>query len=271
MIFNSKILLFFVILLILFFVFRYIKSSPLFVSKIHENSIAIRKKQLKEKHNEKNLYIELYFGDDYDIALKNAKKYYPQIKNIAKEFETDQQIILSIIFPELIRYSLFKDIIETSAVEFIYIKNGIKATDFSIGLFQIRTSFVEKMELYVSENPELQEKCDFILLSDELSSKEKRKTRVKRLKTISWQIKYVNCFYHIAYYKFPNLKNKNKSEQIFFIAAAYNYGFNCSEKEISEWSKVNAFPNGSDFSFKQYSYSFIALNFYQNYLLNSNF
>ena len=271
MIFNSKILLFFVILLILFFVFRYIESSPLFISKIQENSIAIRKKQLKEKHNKKNSYIELYFGEDYDIALKNAKKYYPQIKKIAKELDTDEKIILSIIFPELIRYSLFKDLFETSAVEFIYINKGAKFSDFSIGLFQIRTSFVEKMEIYISENPELQEKLNFILLSDKLTSKEKRKTRVKRLKTITWQIKYVNCFYHIAYYKFPNLRNKNKSEQIFFLAAAYNYGFNCSEKEISDWSKVNAFPNGSDYSFKQYSYSFIALNFYQNYLLNSNF
>ena len=269
MIFNRKILLFLAIIIVLFLFFRYLKSSPLFVSKIQEHS-TLQKNQLKERHNEKNSTIELYFGEDYDTALKNAKKYYPQIKTIAKKLETDEQIILSIIFPELIRYSLFKDIFETSAVEFIYIKKGSKSTDFSIGLFQIRTSFIEKMEIYVSENPELHEKLNFILLSDELTTKTKRKIRVRRLKTISWQIKYVNCFYHIAFYKFPNLKNKTKSEQIYFLAAAYNYGFNCSEKEINEWSKINAFPNGSDFSFKQYSYSFIALNYYQNYLLKSN-
>lgn len=65
---------------------------------------------------------------------------------------TEGSEALAIVSPELIRWTAFKDFFETTALELLYVKKGKTYADFSIGHFQIKPSFVEQLEAYVSQH-----------------------------------------------------------------------------------------------------------------------
>ena len=56
----------------------------------------------------------------------------------------------AIFFPELIRYSFIRDLLETTALEYLYIENGKNYADFSIGRMQMKPSFIEIFSSMVS-------------------------------------------------------------------------------------------------------------------------
>ena len=85
------------------------------------------------------------FGNDYKNALNYFKKYKTFSRNILKENNVDAEIIIPILFPERIRYSIVRDFFETAFLEAIYTSQGSDYIDFSIGDFQMKPSFIEKL------------------------------------------------------------------------------------------------------------------------------
>ena len=102
------------------------------------------------------------FGSDYKNAINFMKVNKKYINSALKDSSVDKSIVVSFLFPERIRYSLISDLIETEVTENIYVNFGSSYVDFSIGYFQMKPSFIEKMEKYVKNNQELQKNYDFI-------------------------------------------------------------------------------------------------------------
>ena len=168
----------------------------------------------------------------------------------------------SIIYPELIRYSCIKDKIEIQALKTLYVQYGEKYADFSVGRFQIKPSFAEKLEtdmkkhtIFHSEN-ELQK-------IDTVQSVKARLERIKRLESATWQLQYLMWFIMLSQERF-NLATMPDWEKLKFVATAYNCGYNKPAKQIIEISKHNYFHTGI-FSGKDfYNYSDISLFYWRN-------
>ena len=84
------------------------------------------------------------------------RKHKTDFIEVAAQTETEATELAAILFPELIRYSVYKDFFETQALELLYIDYGKKTADFSIGRFQMKPSFAEAVEAYILAHEQLQ-------------------------------------------------------------------------------------------------------------------
>src|SRR5664280_591993 len=106
------------------------------------------------------IFISLFFMIRGYSQQLNYKEVFGNHYQIAEDFITSNRWMadtlksngidpctgLAIIFPELIRYSSIRDIIETAALKSLYIQYGKNNEDFSIGQFQMKPSFAEDIE-----------------------------------------------------------------------------------------------------------------------------
>lgn len=203
------------------------------------------------------------FGDDYKNALNYFRKNKTRLKRIFTKNNTEMEIIIPAVFPERIRYSIVKDYFETIFLEAVYTDLGSEYVDFSVGAFQMKPSFVEKLEFYIEKYPDLKTKYSHLILKRKKSEAE-RKERIRRLKSTEYQLNYISAFYDIINLRF-NLSGIKKIEKIKFTASAYNCGFFKSKSEIKKYIDVKYFPYGANFPGKQHAYTDIAADFYINY------
>jgi hypothetical protein len=204
-----------------------------------------------------NAYFEQY---QQGILFLQSQK--SLINQLVVEHGAEKEVLVSAVFPEIVRFSDVSNLMETASLELLYTRFGNAYADFSIGRFQMKPSFIEKMESYVKE-------FDFKAFTEVITfkssdEKEIRKERIERLKTITWQLKYLNCFYFIVEHKFKKTW-QNIPEKIRFFAAAYNCGFENSAQDIEKWFTIKAFPYGLAYKGQQYNYTDISVDFYQRF------
>ncbi len=192
--------------------------------------------------------------------LKQEKVTVLHIKNTSA---TEGSEALSIVFPELIRWSAFQDFMETKANEIIYVQKGKEAANFSIGHFQMKPSFVELLEEYVATHEALTT-FNYVVIKNK-TEKECRKERIERLKQFAWQLRYAHVYWLVAMDKFKHRTFKSRKERIHFFATAYNYGFFRPETDIEAWQKKKAFPFGTQYNGEQVAYADLAVEFYEKY------
>lgn len=203
-----------------------------------------------------------YFDEDYVRAENFIERNGTYFEMLSETFNTDQRFLKSIIFPELIRYSYFSDLFETGALEWLYVSGGSKAADFSIGHFQMKPSFVEALEGYVSSVEPLREEYGFIVLNGSGSSF--RKIRMLRLKQFFWQMIYLACFTDAIAYRFASEKFASEEERLRFYCSAYNSGFLSDAQRIRERSVLRSFPYGPKFpDSQQFVYSDLAVDYFR--------
>ena len=65
----------------------------------------------------------LIFGDKYSEA-ENFFKESPWITDTLEKYGIDPQVAISIVFPEVIRYSALRDLVETHSLEVLYTQIG---------------------------------------------------------------------------------------------------------------------------------------------------
>ena len=204
-----------------------------------------------------------HYGQSYQSALNFCQTNNGNFQKTAQKYRLNPLMLKAVVFPELLRYNVLKDLIETAALELVYIDNGNKAVDFSIGHFQMKTSFAEKIEAIAAED----ENCDWsdefqgLCSYNETDEKKIRKERLKRLTNLDWQLKYLAFFFKYAEL---NLKNIQTAEdKIKWIATLYNCGIKMNEQHLKKWMDVKCFPYGTSVPAKiQHNYSEIALDFY---------
>ena len=91
------------------------------------------------------------------------------------------------MWPEVERYSRLQDALETAANYGTYITTG-GGPDFSIGLFQMKPSFVEEMEKAWMRSGLARE---YELWFDTADNATARRIRISRLQKEEWQVIYV--------------------------------------------------------------------------------
>lgn len=204
---------------------------------------------------------EQIFGDDYLNAQKNMLKNDKAFNTVCVYFKNDEQIVKSIVFPELIRYNLLKDFFETASLKILYVQNGSTAVDFSIGDFQMKPSFVEDLEKEVERLNLTQYK--FINKFKNQQTESIREERVDRLTDLYWQMVYINCFVTVVNEKYKFKTFKSVEDKLQFYASVYNAGLTATELQIMKNISHKYFPYGKKYKGVQYSYCDVSLYFYK--------
>jgi hypothetical protein len=195
------------------------------------------------------------FGNHYQLAedFINSNTW---IADTLKSNGIDPCTGLSIIFPELIRYSSIRDKIETAALKSLYIKYGKDYADFSIGQFQMKPSFAEDIEKEYIKLKGLPLNC-----IDTANCVAARKERIKRLNSIEGQVKYLCMFIKLMKRNLKQISLLGKTEEVKLMAAAYNYGFKTDVKTLKEISQKRFFYSGIFATETKYNYSDIAVEY----------
>ena len=118
-----------------------------------------------------------YERDIFD-AVNLLKKENQTIEHVAANYDCDRLEVLSIVFPEVIRYSRFKDFFETKLLEQLYLLKGAAWADFSIGFFQMKPSFVEDLEYHVKYLSSIKNQFAEIISYEEIGEESIRKERI---------------------------------------------------------------------------------------------
>lgn len=203
---------------------------------------------------------EKAYSKEYQSAIQFIKNNKTLFQTELSKNATDMKLIISAVFPEMVRFSEVSNLMETSSLELLYTRFGTSYADFSIGRFQMKPSFIEKLEKYiVDKNLKAHLYLTEYKTTDE---KEKRAERMRRLKDLAWQLRYLNGFYALVENRFGNLWQSNE-EKLRFLASAYNRGFEQSKEEIARWVNIKAFPYGKNYRGTQYAYTDIAVYFYK--------
>ena len=210
----------------------------------------------------KSIKYDLIFPDDYSEATEFIKNNSNEFKNASFIYRHGFLFSTSIVFPEIMRYSVIKDIIETAALELVYVNNGSDAADFSVGRFQMKPSFIESIEKEIIKNDSINNLYSNLLLNEKFTDKEKRKIRLERLKNNKWQIIYLHAFISICDNRFKDTNYKNENDKLTIYATAYNSGFYTTAENLIKKSTKKCFPYGEKYEGTQYAYSDIANYYY---------
>ena len=203
---------------------------------------------------------KIFFKDEIIEANNYLKNTSQLFDHSCKKYKHSKKEITAIIYPELLRYNYFKDFIETSSLELIYVNFGPKVADFSIGHFQMKPSFVEQIEKQIQSDESLFKKYKSLIIK----GKNKRLVRINRLKSTHWQLIYLHAFVDLCQIKFPFLKKESQNNKIHFLAACYNIGFNYSLEHIKKRSHLEIFPFGIKYNEKQCCYSAISWSYFNS-------
>jgi hypothetical protein len=182
---------------------------------------------------------------------------------INKELGTKKApFLISLVFPEIVRFEEWKNVLELSALELAYVQSGSREVDFSVGYFQMKLSFIEYLENQSSHFQVDASLTSFLQIKGE-SEKEIRRKRLDRLKELDSQLRYVAVFYQIAMQKYTEaLRLKSLEYQLKFLATAYNSGLKTPLSTLLQRLHHKRFPYGYTYKGLQYNYAEIALNFY---------
>ena len=212
-------------------------------------------------HNEKALFFSS-FESEIDNALKFIDNNQNIMDRIFFDYDVDVDLAVSIMFPELVRYNNLQDKIEISINKLLYINGGLEYSDLSIGLLQMKPSFIQRLS-----NTKILNKYDELFhYSDTLSNQEIRTIIIERLQSIEYQLKYLAYFIKVidTYNKYVFIDYHDK---IKYYSTAYNSGSWYNQENNNNLSQKKTYPYGpNNDEIKQYSYSDISLYYYQNFL-----
>jgi hypothetical protein len=178
-----------------------------------------------------------------------------------KEFNIDYSTAVSVIFPELVRYSSLRDRMEITLCKSLYIYKGSKYADFSIGIFQMKPSFAELIRdeafivMGIKSKKLFKDKHEY----ENLTSY--RADIIKDMENPQTQLKYLISFFKICEANFK-LKRMDKDYLVKFLATAYNYGFTKEQADIDSMIDKKFF-NIVPFRDENYSYADVSLFWYK--------
>ncbi len=162
------------------------------------------------------------FGNEWTTAEQYVSEHHDKWKETFDLFEVDAHLAEAIVFPELIRYSMWQDQIEKAAVNGLYVIGGKKQANFSIGRFQMKPSFAEEVEREWNQSS-LAEQYGFSFnLGD---NAEARRSRIRRLSTEDGQCRYLAIFIRLQQIRHPQLLQLSQREQLAYLATLYNQAF----------------------------------------------
>jgi len=208
-------------------------------------------------------YIEI-FGNDWKKAMTFVEENNIWIKPALSYHDIPYHEAVAVVFPELVRFSALRDKMETTLLKTLYRNLGEYYADFSIGIFQIKPSFAEKIR---EESYKVLGKKAKDLFKKRSAYKNERLYRaaiINDLENPQTELNYVIAFLEICELCFGREWQDEKSK-IIFLATAYNTGFWKTTEEIQKMSDKKFF-NTKLFKTENYSYADVSLYWYNQYI-----
>lgn len=203
------------------------------------------------------------YRESHEENFQNALLLAEEVQELLKKNHfRNPGFATAIVFPELMRYSQLRDRIETAATSMLY-SSGTSFLNCSIGYCQMKPLFLVDIEKRIAASPELKLKYSVIDFGGMSDNFEVRRARVQRARDISSQIFYLEAFIDIAMEKY-DLSGKDQLYCLKILSTLYNLGVGYSLESMEEISNLPSFPNGLGHSRSRWSYSRIALDYYQN-------
>ena len=171
------------------------------------------------------------FGNDWTSAINYVKEHHGEWSREFEQFDVDPRLAVAIVFPELIRYSMWQDEIERAAVNGLYVSKGTDGANFSIGRFQMKPSFAEEIEQEWNRSS-LSKEYGFVFNLQQ--NNEARRSRIRRLSNMQGQCRYLAIFIRLLQQRHPQLEQLSEKEQVCFLATAYNRSFTASFQQIKK-------------------------------------
>lgn len=171
------------------------------------------------------------FGNAWNEAECYVCEHHEKWKQEFELFGVDSRLAEAIVFPELIRYSMWQDMIERSAVNGLYVMKGREGANFSIGRFQMKPSFAEEIEQEWNRSS-LSKEYGFVFNLQQ--NNEARRSRIRRLSNMQGQCRYLAIFIRLLQQRHPQLEQLSEKEQVCFLATAYNRSFTASFQQIKK-------------------------------------
>ncbi|MFY0628431.1 MAG: hypothetical protein JXR07_19195 [Reichenbachiella sp.] len=204
------------------------------------------------------------WGIDYTEAVLFIDENCSVFEAISSEYGMDPLVIKSVVFPELLRYSLVRDFLETEIVAWGYVDQEAGFADFSIGHFQMKPSFVEDLESRLCQSNQM-DLYQPLLIYRASNARNIRAERVKRIQDLAYQIRYLCSFISIAREQIKELSCLTSVEQVRYLATLYNSGLENDFSRLLLLSKRKTFPYGMNYSGRQYSYAAISESYYKTF------
>ncbi len=212
------------------------------------------------------------FESAYENEIEKGFEIYNNIQNLfikrTNLLAGDYEVASSIIFPELVRYSLIREKLENYFLIKFYIELGKDYGNYSVGIFQMKPSFIERLENDLQHYKDL-ERFSFIWNYPEtLNKREIRKIRAERMINLKWQINYVISFvalldcFHRNNETFSH--KKSKKEKILLYSNCFNSGYWYDYDKIIASSSKKYFPYGKGFLGNKINYGLVSTYFYEN-------
>jgi hypothetical protein len=203
------------------------------------------------------------FSSDWNKALEFEKENRNWMQPLLERNHIPYDIAIAVIFPELVRYSALQDKMEITLLKALYINLGEQYANFSIGQFQIKPAFAEIIR---TEGPSAlgrKSGINFPQISEFDNISDYRKSIVADLEKTDTEFNYVVAFYKICQKKYK-INRLPEKERLKFVSTAYNLGINKTSDEIKSMTDRKFF-NTRLFKTQNYSYSDVALYWYENY------
>jgi hypothetical protein len=202
------------------------------------------------------------FGARYARALGIVEQNAPSWCVRLSELGVDPEVLLPVVFPELLRSSLIRDEAETLGLALLYVNGGTQRADFSVGRFQMKPSFVEALEVAL---PSLERLPPGLGGEDILPRSPDgpgvRADRLARLRDPGWQVRYLALFGRVVDSRWHSAALPIE-DRIRLAAAAYNRGFWHTDSEIRTAITWRLFPRTGLGAPGPYRYTDVAVDFY---------
>lgn len=202
------------------------------------------------------------FGSNWMKAEAFISENRQWMKDYAGKWNIEFPRALSVVFPELIRYSAIRDIAETTMLKTLYLNLGDEYADFSIGHFQMKPSFAEALIEKVSSLNDSKFQKIFQETATMEDKKNFRSQIIADLEDPVRQFEYLLAFIKICEKEYP-VKTMPEEDAVRFLATAYNCGLGKSESYIWQMEGKKFFSTGL-IKKDTYSYSDISLYWYLN-------
>jgi hypothetical protein len=207
-------------------------------------------------------YAEI-FGEDWKKAETFEKENRQWIKPLIEKNHISYPLAISVVFPELVRYSALRDKMEISLLKTLYVNLGEDYADFSIGVFQMKPSFAETIRDESSAYLGRRAGITFKSVADYDDIKEYRKSIIKDLEDPESQVIYLITFIRICEKKF-NLDRMDEIRFLKFLSTAYNFGIDKTGIQIAKMTDKKFFSTKL-ISSEKYCYADVSLFCYNQF------
>jgi len=158
--------------------------------------------------------------------------------------------------PEVAMYTKLGGQMEYRTLCLMYILHS--KAEFSIGLFQMKPSFVEQLEQQLAADKNLKRKYAKLFIHKR-NARECRKIRMDRMMQLKWQTRYLAAFVDICKQKTANIHFTSTQELLRHWATLYNAGLHRSAADVNRLQRLKQFPHFRN----KYNYADVAWEFYQ--------